>query len=85
MSIQTFTRDTDRYGRTTHTAARPQPHCVAGGFRMAYTDWVRTEDGWDCDFDFEGLRDTVYGTHAECQAAIDAGSYFAGQAMQVAA
>jgi hypothetical protein len=39
------------------------PHTVYGG-------WTRTEDGWDCDYDYEGLPDTVYPTADDCREAI---------------
>lgn len=46
-------------------------HCVFGGFRMAREVWERGPDGWECDYDINGLDDTVWPTRAECQAAID--------------
>lgn len=67
----THFRGHDDYGRVTHTARRPEPHTVFGGWRMAYTDWTRTEDGWDCDYDFHGLPETVFATVEECEAAIE--------------
>jgi len=27
-----------------------EPHCVYGGFAMAWTRWERTENGWDFDW-----------------------------------
>ncbi len=65
------------HGRPTYTARAPEPHTVYGGFRMAFTDWVRDEDGWDCDFDFDGLPTTVFATEADCLAAIQSGSVVA--------
>lgn len=78
MASATHERSHDTYGRPTYTARKPEPHCVFGGFKMAYTDWVRTEDGWDCDFDFDGLPATVFATAEECEAAI------AGRALDMA-
>lgn len=66
------TRSHDRYGRPTYTARRPEPHTVYGGWRMAYADWTRTEDGWDCDYSFGGLPVTVFPTKEACEAAIAA-------------
>ena len=67
----TAARSHDNYGRPTYTTRAPEPHTVFGGWRMAYTDWVRDEDGWDCDYDFDGLPTTVFATEAECLAAIE--------------
>jgi hypothetical protein len=34
--------------------------------------WTRTEDGWDCTYDTEGLPTDTYPTKEACQQAIDA-------------
>lgn len=64
-------RGIDHYGRITHTARQPEPLCVFGGYKMAYCDWYRSEDGWEMDVDYEGLPSTVFPTIEACQAAID--------------
>lgn len=66
------TRGRDDYGRTTYTARKPTPYCTAHGFRMAHADWTRTEDGWDCEWDFDGLPLTYFETKEACEAAIAA-------------
>ena len=58
------------------------PHCVAGGFRMVREDWSRSSDGWDCDYDFEGLDDTIFATEADCQQAINEQYPIPGQMSQ---
>lgn len=78
---QTHRRDHDAKGQPVYIARKPVPYCVFGGFKMAFEDWTRTEDGWDCEPDFEGLPSTVFESREACEAAI------ASQApvMQVAA
>lgn len=46
-------------------------HCVFGGFRMARELWTRGPDGWECDYDVNGLDPTVWPTEAECLRAIE--------------
>lgn len=52
------------------TPAKLVPWTVHGGFRMAYQVWEWTEDGWDCEWDTDGLPATIFATQAECEAAI---------------
>jgi len=63
-------RDHDAYGRPVHVARQPSAYWVFGGFRMSYEDWTRTEEGWDCDYDFDGLPATVFPTVEACEHAI---------------
>lgn len=73
MSLQdAHIRQIDGLGRLAHTARQPEPHCVYGGYKMAYSDWYRSEDGWECDYDFKGLPSTVFPDFEACEAAIAA-------------
>lgn len=57
----------DKWGRRLIREGQA-PHMVFGGFQIATADWVRTEDGWDCDYDI--VSPVVYLTADECWAAI---------------
>lgn len=48
-----------------------EPHCVFGGYRIAYIRWTqpRGED-WDQECEFAAWDRTVYATHEEALAAI---------------
>lgn len=59
MQGATDTRTTDAMGRPFARAPKLIPVTVYGGWRLAYEDWTRTEDGWDCDYEFHG---PVYAT-----------------------
>lgn len=49
----------------------PQAHFYAGAYRMAWVDWTRHgDDGWDCDWSFDGLDATLYPTKEACEQAI---------------
>ena len=61
-------RDRDAYGRRIDRCGQA-PHMVLGGFKIATDTWTRTEDGWDCDYDF--ISHEVYPTADLCWAAIN--------------
>ena len=62
-------RSRDAQGRRTiHEGL--EAHMVFGGFKIATAEWTRTEDGWDCHYEF--VSPTVYPTAEACQRAIDA-------------
>lgn len=44
---------------------------VFGGWRMAWEVGKRTPEGWDCDYQHDGLDPTVWPTEAECLRAIE--------------
>ena len=46
------------------------PLTVFGGYRMADEVWQRTLDGHECDYDYEGLPETLYPTREACEQAI---------------
>ena len=51
-----------------------QPSGIA--YRIAYEDWFRVNEpggleGWDCNYDTEGLPETLYPTREACQQAIE--------------
>lgn len=60
-------RDRDLYGRRVDYEGAA-PHRTGEGYRIAYATWTRTEDGWDCDYDFPSYE--TFATEAECWAAI---------------
>lgn len=47
------------------------PHFYAGAYRMAAQQWERHgDDGWDCEYETEGLDPTLYPTKEACEQAI---------------
>ncbi len=60
-----------------------EPHTVFGGFKIATSEWTRTEDGWDCEYEI--VSPTLYPTADACRVAIDALRVLVAPAQQVAA
>lgn len=67
LTTQPARRDHDDYGRRIFREGEA-PHMVLDGFKIATADWIRTEDGWECEYEFSSH--TIYPTAEECWAAI---------------